>query len=66
MPRKSARQLQKSAHALMLRKGNSGEIPSSTCCARRRVANEPDFVITDLHNEYDAHCKKNTRFRKFN
>ena len=26
----------------------------------------PNFVITDLHKEYDAHCKKNTRIRKFN
>ena len=26
----------------------------------------PNFVITDLHNEYDAHCKKITRIRKFN
>ena len=26
----------------------------------------PYFVITDLHNEYNAHCKKNARIRKFN
>ena len=26
----------------------------------------PNFVITDFENEYAAHCKKNTKTRKFN